>query len=57
LRGRNTETEESLQKRLNQAKKELEFSKTPGVHDIIVVNDDLETAYKTLEDFIYKPAA
>merc|ERR1712000_760029 len=48
LRGRQTETEESLQKRLNQAKKELEFSKVSGVHDIIVVNDDLETAYKTL---------
>ncbi|KAG9257727.1 P-loop containing nucleoside triphosphate hydrolase protein [Emericellopsis atlantica] len=57
LRGRQTETEESLQKRLNQAKKELEFSKVSGVHDTIIVNDDLEAAYKKLEDFIYKPAA
>ena len=53
LRGRGTETEASIQKRLAQAKLELEYSKTPGVHDIIIVNDDLETAYKRLEEFVY----
>lgn len=52
LRGRNTETEESLQARLAQAKNELEFSKVPGVHDKIVVNDDLEKAYGELKEFI-----
>lgn len=36
LRGRGTEKEESVLKRLEQAKRELEFSKTPGVHDLIV---------------------
>ena len=36
-----------------QAKLELEYSKTPGVHDIIVVNDDLEKAYKEIEEFIF----
>lgn len=36
LRGRGTEKEESVLKRLAQAKKELEFAKTPGVHDLIV---------------------
>ncbi|CAK7271380.1 guanylate kinase [Sporothrix epigloea] len=56
LRGRGTEKEESVQKRLTQALVELEYSKTPGVHDKIIVNDDLETAYKELEDFIYQPA-
>ena len=45
-----------MQKRLAQAKVELEYSKTPGVHDITIVNDDLEKAYKELEDFVYKPA-
>lgn len=55
LRGRGTETEASVQKRLAQANNELEYSQTPGVHDIIIVNDDLETAYKELETFIYKP--
>lgn len=36
LRGRGTEKEDSVLKRLKQAKLELEFSKTPGVHDLIV---------------------
>jgi guanylate kinase len=55
LRGRGTETEDAVQKRLAQAKLELEFAKTPGVHDIIIVNDDLDKAYKELEDYVYKP--
>ncbi|CAK7219609.1 guanylate kinase [Sporothrix bragantina] len=56
LRGRGTEKEESVQQRLAQALVELEYSKTPGVHDKIIVNDDLEKAYKELEAFIYEPA-
>ncbi|CCE26855.1 probable guanylate kinase [Claviceps purpurea 20.1] len=56
LRGRGTEDETSVQKRLAQAHKELEFSKTPGVHDKIIVNDDLDTAYKELEEYIYNAA-
>lgn len=52
LRGRGTEKEESIQKRLNQAKLELEFAKT-GVHDKTIVNNDLEEAYKELEEFVY----
>jgi guanylate kinase len=52
LRSRGTENEDSLQQRLKQAKNELEFSKEEGVHDKIVVNDDLETAYKELESWI-----
>ncbi|RAL13594.1 uncharacterized protein BO97DRAFT_477095 [Aspergillus homomorphus CBS 101889] len=52
LRGRGTETEESLNKRLAQAKNELEYSKEPGAHDKIVINDDLEKAYAELRDFI-----
>ncbi|KAI9039532.1 guanylate kinase [Aspergillus affinis] len=52
LRGRGTETEDSLNKRLAQAKNELEFSKQPGAHDKIVVNDDLEKAYVDLRDWI-----
>jgi len=54
LRGRGTEKEESVQKRLAQARTELEYSKTEGAHDLIIVNDDLETAYKELEEFIFK---
>jgi Guanylate kinase len=39
LRGRGTEKEEAIQKRLRQAKVELEYSKVPGMHDKIIVND------------------
>jgi guanylate kinase len=53
LRGRGTEKEESIQKRLEQAKLELDFSKTEGVHDTIIVNDDKEVAYRELEAFIF----
>lgn len=52
LRGRGTETEESLQKRLAQAEKEMEYSREEGVHDCVVVNDDLETAYRELEGWV-----
>ncbi|PYH95883.1 guanylate kinase [Aspergillus ellipticus CBS 707.79] len=52
LRGRGTETEESLNKRLAQANNELAFSKEPGAHDKIVVNDDLEKAYTELRSWI-----
>ncbi|KAK6517268.1 guanylate kinase [Arthrobotrys megalospora] len=52
LEGRNTETPESLANRLAQAEKELEFAETPGVHDKIIVNDDLAKAYDELESHI-----
>lgn len=54
LRGRGTETEESIQKRLAQARNELEYAETPGVHDFILVNDNLEEAYTKLEEYVYK---
>jgi guanylate kinase len=34
----------------------MEYSKTDGVHDLIIVNDNLDKAYKELEEFVYKPA-
>jgi len=57
LRGRGTEKEHSIQKRLTQAKVELEYAKVPGVHDRVIVNNDLETAYKELEEFIFSPTS
>jgi len=54
LRGRGTEKEESIQKRLAQARNELEYSKTEGVHDLIIVNDELEKAYSELEEFVFR---
>ncbi|KAK3986533.1 guanylate kinase [Cladorrhinum sp. PSN332] len=56
LRGRGTESEESVQKRLRQAKVELDQAKVEGFHDKIIVNNDLEAAYKELEDYVYAPA-
>lgn len=54
LRGRGTEKEESIQKRLAQAELEMAYSKTDGVHDLVIVNDNLEDAYKKLEAFAFK---
>ena len=52
LQGRGTESDDSLQKRLHQAIAELEYSKLPGAHDLIIVNDDLEKAYAELKSFV-----
>jgi len=54
LRGRGTDSEDAIGQRLAQAKNELEFAKTPGVHDKIIVNDDLEKAWKEFEEFCVK---
>ena len=47
LRGRHTETEEAIQKRLASIKSEIENSKH---YDYIVVNDTVENAVKQIED-------
>lgn len=47
LRGRGTETEESLNIRLENAKREL---LRKDDYDYLVVNDELEKAYKDLKD-------
>ena len=57
LRGRGTENEDDLQKRLSRARIELEYANMPGVYDKIIVNDDLERAYKELEGFVYRPTS
>lgn len=52
LRKRNTETEESLAKRLNTAKVELDYGTTPGNFDVVIHNHNLKKAYIELRDFI-----
>lgn len=52
LEGRGTETADSLQKRIAAASAEMEYAKT-GAHDKIIVNDDLEKAYKEFKEFIF----
>ncbi|XP_037056532.1 guanylate kinase isoform X3 [Peromyscus leucopus] len=49
LRLRNTETEESLAKRLAAARADMESSKEPGLFDLVIINDNLDTAYATLK--------
>ncbi|KAJ3205165.1 hypothetical protein HDU67_008999, partial [Dinochytrium kinnereticum] len=51
LRGRGTETEESLAKRLGAAQAELEYAET-GAHDKIIVNDSEERAFQELDEFV-----
>lgn len=55
LRGRQSDKEEAIQERLAQAEKEIDFAKQPGVHDKIVVNDDLERAWQEFREFCAPP--
>ena len=50
LRGRGTDSEEDVKKRLEQAKKEIAFAKEAG--EKIVVNDDLERAYQEVDEWV-----
>ncbi|KAJ3284532.1 hypothetical protein HK104_009886 [Borealophlyctis nickersoniae] len=53
LRGRNTETEETLQKRLATAKEAMDYAEDESKpYDIVIVNDKVEEAYQQLEKFI-----
>lgn len=53
LRGRGSDKEDAIQKRLNQAKKELDYA-AGDVHDVTIVNDDIEKAYGQLKGYILK---
>lgn len=46
-------TEEKIPDLLASAQQEIEESETGGLYDTVVLNEDLETAYKALEEFIY----
>ena len=52
LRGRGTDDEGSVGKRLEKARVEMEFSKREGVFDRVVVNDDLERAYGEVSEWV-----
>ncbi|KAI0447981.1 THO complex subunit 1 transcription elongation factor-domain-containing protein [Xylaria telfairii] len=50
--------EEEIQRRLKAAQEELNQSSSSDLYEKVIINDDLETAYKELEQFIYdKPKA
>ncbi|XP_060581346.1 guanylate kinase-like isoform X2 [Ruditapes philippinarum] len=52
LRGRGTETEESLKKRLDTVQEALDYAKVPGAYDHIIINDDLDVAYEKLKGIL-----
>lgn len=51
LRDRGTEDEVSIKRRLAQAAAELEYADKPGVYDLVIINDNLATAFRELEEF------
>eukprot|EP00088_Acartia_fossae_P012745 TRINITY_DN1659_c0_g1_i1.p1 TRINITY_DN1659_c0_g1~~TRINITY_DN1659_c0_g1_i1.p1 ORF type:complete len:195 (+),score=45.36 TRINITY_DN1659_c0_g1_i1:72-656(+) len=52
LKARGTETDESLTRRLEAAKKDMEYGDTPGNFHLVIINDDLPAAVQKLEDFL-----
>jgi guanylate kinase len=52
LRGRGTETDDKIQVRLENAKKELEYGLEEGNFDAIVVNDTLDNSFIRLLSFL-----
>ncbi|KAJ3161340.1 hypothetical protein HDU86_007122 [Geranomyces michiganensis] len=53
LRGRGTENDETLKKRLEAANGEMEWGTGEGHVDRVIVNSDVEAAYRELNDAIF----
>lgn len=53
LRGRNTDSEESIRKRMQAAEFELECAEQ---YEKIIINDDLDVAFKELKEYINRVA-
>jgi len=53
LRGRGTESEENIRKRLHNAQGELDYLKKPEFWDVVLTNDDFETTYQKLKEWIF----
>jgi guanylate kinase len=49
LAGRGTDSEAAVTKRLATALKEIDYAKQPSVHDLVIINDDLDRAYALFE--------
>jgi guanylate kinase len=52
LRGRATDNEASVLKRLANAKGEIDAKDEPGLFDFVIVNDDLDKAYTELKQLL-----
>ncbi|TPX57548.1 guanylate kinase [Spizellomyces sp. 'palustris'] len=53
LRGRGTESETSMRKRLEAATRELEWGLAQGNVDVVIVNEDVDRAYEELKRAIF----
>ncbi|KIL94000.1 hypothetical protein FAVG1_02562 [Fusarium avenaceum] len=51
LRSRGTESEPNIQRRMTKAKLDQKYAEKKGAYNLIIINDNLETAYAELEEF------
>lgn len=56
LRGRGTESEDAILRRLAASRQELEYAQQPNAYDRIIINDDLCKAYNELKNAIFESA-
>lgn len=54
LRGRGDTSEEAITKRLAQARNEMEYCKTEGKNDKVIINDNLDATFKELDEWVMK---
>jgi guanylate kinase len=52
LRGRGTEAEDAVLKRLENARSEMKSKDVVGFYDAVIVNDDVDKAYMALKEVI-----
>ncbi|CAG0919552.1 unnamed protein product [Notodromas monacha] len=53
LRSRGTDSDDAIERRLAVARAEMDYGTEPGNFDLLVVNDDLETAYEEFKEFVF----
>ncbi|KAF9221451.1 guanylate kinase [Gyrodon lividus] len=49
LRGRGTDSDHAIQRRLSIALSEVQYAREPGTYDYVIVNDDLDRAYASFK--------
>lgn len=47
-------SEEEIQRKLKASQEEIDQSASGDFYDLVITNDDLESSYKVLEEFIYE---
>jgi guanylate kinase len=52
LRSRGTDSDEVIKKRISYAQEALDFANVNGNYDCIIINNDLDDAFKKLEEYV-----